>query len=189
MTAAGPDVTARRRSRTALRDSMLNGDVRPGTGPNSAVSPEALTRLAHAAAATRGAPPVLSGDVADALRAATLPTAGPTTRATTTGNRPQPPPNAPRAMTATPAETGSSDASAGGSFASFASRQSAVFCSVAAGVGRVSSRIGWAEPPQPGLGGPWVSAWADVAHSPTRSVRRRELAAERGSSGIALLGE
>jgi hypothetical protein len=93
MTAAGPEVTARRRSRTALRDTMLNGDVRPGTGPNSTVSPEALTRLAHAAAATRGAPPVLSGDVADALRAATLPTAGPTTqtRATTTGNRPQPP--------------------------------------------------------------------------------------------------
>jgi hypothetical protein len=37
--------------------------------------------------------------------------------------------------------------------------------------------------------GPRVSAWADVAHSLTRSVGRRALAAERGLSGIPLLGE
>jgi hypothetical protein len=92
MTTARPAVTARRHARTALRDAMLNSDARPGTGPNSTVSPEALTTFARAAAATRTARPVLSGDVADALRDATLPTAGPTTQSrATTGERPQTP--------------------------------------------------------------------------------------------------
>ncbi|MGY4771375.1 hypothetical protein ACXC9Q_31080 [Kribbella sp. CWNU-51] len=39
------------------------------------------------------------------------------------------------------------------------------------------------------ISGSWVSAWADVGHSLTRSGSRRVLAGERGIAGIALLGE
>ena len=87
--------------------------------------------------------------------------------------------------------SGSSDVSVGGSFASFAFRQSGVFCSVAAGGGEdfVPDRV--EDPPQPGPGSRarGVSTWADVAHSPIRFICRRAVAVERGLSGIALLGE
>jgi len=54
-----------------MRDAMINGDVRPGTG---SVSPEALTQIARGAAAAR---PAISEDLANSFRAAGLPPAGP----------------------------------------------------------------------------------------------------------------
>ncbi|WP_329483609.1 hypothetical protein OG555_15640 [Kribbella sp. NBC_01484] len=55
-------------------------------------------------------------------------------------------------------------------------------------MGRISSRIGWKIVPSLGrAAGPRVSAWADVAHSPTRSLSHRVLAAERGIADIAPL--
>jgi hypothetical protein len=78
------------------------------------------------------------------------------------------------------------------------------------GAGRISSQIGGKTLPSPARPGRvlvsiptaeirerdyWdkagarVSTWPDVAHSPTRSLNCRVLAAERGISRIELLGE
>ena len=48
----------------------------------------------------------------------------------------------------------------------------------------IPDRVG--DPPQPDRA---ASTWADVGHSPTRSVGRRVLAVERGARGVALFGE
>ncbi|MFI7063907.1 hypothetical protein ACIBL3_23175 [Kribbella sp. NPDC050124] len=95
MTTAAPEVTARRNLRTALRDQRTFSETGPGTGANSSVSPEALTRVAHGAAAV-AAPSArpstaLSGDLAASFRAASLPQAGPgqNPRTTNAGERPQ----------------------------------------------------------------------------------------------------
>lgn len=95
MTTAAPEVTARRNHRTAQRDLATFRESGPGTGANSSVSPEALTRVAHSAAAV-AAPSArpstaLSGDLAATFRAASVPQAGPgqSPRTTTAGERPQ----------------------------------------------------------------------------------------------------
>ena len=81
----------RRAFRTSQRDAMAHGDVRPGTGPNSTVSPDALTTIARAAAA-QSARPALSGDLANSVRAAALPPVTPaqTRGGATAGERTQP---------------------------------------------------------------------------------------------------
>jgi hypothetical protein len=96
MTTPAPEVTARRNHRSAQRDLLANGEVRPGTGANSTVSPEALTRIAHGAAAAAGtarpaSSPAVSGDLATTLRAASVPRVEPgqARGATGAGERPK----------------------------------------------------------------------------------------------------
>ncbi|MEV0289459.1 MULTISPECIES: hypothetical protein [unclassified Kribbella] len=95
MTTAAPEVTARRNLRSALRDQATFREGGPGIGANSSVSPEALTRVAHSAAAV-AAPSArpstaLSGDLAASFRAAAVPQAGPgqNPRTVNAGERPQ----------------------------------------------------------------------------------------------------
>ncbi|MEU4604168.1 hypothetical protein AB0F43_14405 [Kribbella sp. NPDC023972] len=95
MTTPAPEVTARRNHRSAQRDLLANNDVRPGTGANSTVSPEALTRIAQGAAAAAGtvrpaSSPAL-GDLAATLRAAYVPRVEPgqARGATSAGERPK----------------------------------------------------------------------------------------------------
>ncbi|MEI8413063.1 MULTISPECIES: hypothetical protein [unclassified Kribbella] len=72
-------IAAKRESRLGARDALANTDTPPGTGANSSVSPESLTRIAHGAAAAAGqaSTPRLSSDLQNTLRAATTPPLAP----------------------------------------------------------------------------------------------------------------
>ena len=88
MTTAGPAIVARRQHREAARDANANLDVATGTGENSSVSPDALTRVAQGYPATGR--PTLSGDLAANVRAASVPRPGPgQTRVSGNGAAPQ----------------------------------------------------------------------------------------------------
>jgi hypothetical protein len=71
-----PEVRARRAARDAFRDDGWHTDVRPGTGPDSTVSPQAMTERAYQVAAATGGPRQPSGvssDLATSFKAGTVP--------------------------------------------------------------------------------------------------------------------
>lgn len=70
------EVVARRAARDAFRDRGWHTDVPPGTGPNSTVSPPAMTERAYKVAAATGGPRQPSGvpsDLATTFNAGTVP--------------------------------------------------------------------------------------------------------------------
>jgi len=72
-------IAAKRESRLGARDALANTDTPPGTGANSSVAPEPLTKISHAsaAAARQADSPPLSSDLQNTLRAATTPSLAP----------------------------------------------------------------------------------------------------------------
>jgi hypothetical protein len=75
-----PEVEARRAARDAFRDAGWHTDVPPGTGPNSTVSPSAMTERAYKVAAATGGPRQPSGlpsDLATTFKAGTVPQTAP----------------------------------------------------------------------------------------------------------------
>ena len=74
MTTAG--VGARRAARDAFRDAGWHTDVRPGTGPDSTVSPQAMTERAYKIAAATGRlrqPSGVSDDLKTSFKAGIAP--------------------------------------------------------------------------------------------------------------------
>ena len=91
MTTASPEDSALHRHREQRRDDLVNGDVRPGTGENSTVSPAALTAIAQSGPGARSGPEGVSRDLAQSFKAAALPPVmpGPTVAGGNDGARPQ----------------------------------------------------------------------------------------------------